>query len=76
MNFYIVPVVNFQHSTSGAFFLNGVQGFSVFVSMSVFVCVCVCARAHVLMTDFVVYYLIYFSYKGCIVLLLQPIVYK
>ena len=41
---------------------------SLFVSM----CVCVC----VLMTDFVVYYLIYFSYKGCIVLLLQPIVYK
>ena len=37
-----------------------------------YVCVCVC----VLMTDFVVYYLIYFSHKGCIVLLLQPIVYK
>ena len=68
MNFYIAPIVNFQHSTSGAFFLNGIQGFSVLVSM----CVCVC----MLMTDFVVYYLIYFSYKGCIVLLLQPIVYK
>lgn len=66
MNFYIAPIVNFQHSTSGAFFLNGIQGFSV----CEYVCVCV------LMTDFVVYYLIYFSYKGCIVLLLQPIVYK
>lgn len=68
MNFYIAPRVSFQHSTSGAFFLNHIQGFSLFVSM----CVCV----HSLMTDFVVYYLMYFSYKGYIVLLLQPIVYK
>lgn len=40
MNFYIAPIVNFQHSTSGAFFLNGIQGFSVCEY------VCVCVRAN------------------------------